>query len=172
MGVTTLTMSINVWHTLDKMYANRSRARSVNTCITLATTKKGASTMIEFYSKMKSYANEMTVSGQPLGDEEFVAYVLTGLDEEIYNSFVSSIVTRVEPIAPAELYSQILAFELRFMQQAAHTSYNSASFANTVSRGHGPSWTRGGSPSRGRGRFFGSGRGSSPRRSRGGYNTK
>jgi hypothetical protein len=104
-GVTTLMTLVDVWHTLDKMYANRTRARSVSTRIALATTKKGASTMTEFYSKMKSYADEMTVFGQPLRDEEFVAYVLTGLDEEIYNSFVSSIVTWVEPIAPAELYS-------------------------------------------------------------------
>jgi hypothetical protein len=127
MGVTTLTTSADVWRTLDGMYATRTRARSVNTRIALATTRKGASTMTEFYSKMKSYADEMTASGQTLGDEEFVAYVLTGLDEEIYNSFVSSIVTRVKPISPAELYSQMLAFELRLMKQAANTSYTSSS---------------------------------------------
>jgi hypothetical protein len=91
--------------------------------------------MTEFYSKMKSYADEMTASGQTLGDEEFVGYVLTGLDEEIYNSFVSSIVTRVEPISPTELYSQMLAFEHRLTKQAANTSYTSSS-ANAASWGH------------------------------------
>jgi hypothetical protein len=79
--------------TIVVKYATRTCTRSINTRIALATTRKGASTMIEFYSKMKSYADEMTASGQTLGDEEFVAYVLTGLDEEIYNSFVPSIVT-------------------------------------------------------------------------------
>jgi hypothetical protein len=73
MGVTTLTSSADVWHTLDGMYATRTRARSVNTHIALATTKKGASTMTEFYSKMKSYADEITTSSQTLSDEEFVA---------------------------------------------------------------------------------------------------
>lgn len=169
MGVTTLTSSADVWRTLDGMYATRTRARSVNTRIALATTRKGASTMTEFYSKMKSYADEMTASGQPLGDEEFVAYVLTGLDEEIYNSFVSSIVTRVEPISPAKLYSHMLAFELRLTKQAANTSYTSSS-ANTASRGRRAPWTRDGPPSRGRGRSSGSGRGSSSSGSRGGYN--
>jgi hypothetical protein len=101
--------------------------------------------MTEFYSKMKSYADEMTASGQTLGDEEFVVYVLTGLDEEIYNSSVSSIVTRVEPISPAELYSQMLTFELWLMKQAANTSYTSTS-ANAASRGRGGPWTHGGSP--------------------------
>jgi hypothetical protein len=33
----------------------------------------------------------MATSGQPLGDEEFVAYVLTGMDEECYNPLVSSL---------------------------------------------------------------------------------
>jgi hypothetical protein len=148
MGVTTLTSSADVWCTLDGMYATRTRARSINTSIALATTRKGASTMTEFYSKMKSYTDEMTASGQTLGDEEFVAYVLTSLDEEVYNSFVSSIVTRVEPISPAELYSQMLAFELCLMKQAANTSYTSSS-ANTASWGCGAPWTRGGPPSHG-----------------------
>jgi hypothetical protein len=49
--------------------------------------------MVEYFSKMKCYAEEMTASGQPLDDEEFIAYVLTGLDEELYNPLVSSIVT-------------------------------------------------------------------------------
>jgi hypothetical protein len=168
MGVTTLTTTADVWRTLDGMYATRTRARSINTCIALAKTRKGVSTMTEFYSKMKSYADEMVASGQTLGDEEFVAYVLTGLDEEIYNSFVSSIVTRVEPISPTELYSQMLTFELRLMKQATNTSYTSSS-AIAVSWGCGAPWTHGGSPSRGRGRSSGSGRGSSSRGSCGGY---
>jgi hypothetical protein len=151
------------------MYATRTRARSVNTRIALATTRKGASTMTEFYSKMKSYTDEMAASGQTLSDEEFVAYVLTGLDEEVYNSFVSSIVTQVEPISPTELYSQMLPFELRLMKQAANTSYTS-SFTNTASQGCGAPWTRGGPPSRGRGRSSGSDRGSSSSGPCGGYN--
>jgi hypothetical protein len=40
MGVTTLTSLADVWHMLDGMYATRTRARSVNTRIALATTKK------------------------------------------------------------------------------------------------------------------------------------
>jgi hypothetical protein len=47
----------------------------------------------------------MATSGHRLGDEEFVAYVINVLHEEIYNSLISSIVTRVELISPSELYS-------------------------------------------------------------------
>jgi hypothetical protein len=32
---------------------------------------------------MKNYADKMAVYGQPLGDEESITYVLTGVDEEL-----------------------------------------------------------------------------------------
>jgi hypothetical protein len=92
--------------------------------------------MVEFYLKMKGYADEMIVSGQTLGNDEFVAYVLTGLNEEIYNAFVFSIVTRVEPISTSELYSQMLSYELRLEKQSA-SGYITHSSANAATRGHG-----------------------------------
>jgi hypothetical protein len=49
--------------------------------------------MTEYFSEMKNLADEMSSSGQPLGDKKFVSYVLTGLDGEIYNLLVSSIIT-------------------------------------------------------------------------------
>jgi hypothetical protein len=82
-----------------------ARWRLPNTCITLATTKKCTSTIAEFSSNMKGYADEMTSSSKALGNDKLAAYVLTSLDEEIYNAFVTSIVTRVEPISASKLYS-------------------------------------------------------------------
>jgi hypothetical protein len=61
--------------------------------------------MAEYFSKMRNYADDMAAAGKSLGDEEFVAYVLTRLNEEIYNAFMSSIVMRVEPISPSKLFS-------------------------------------------------------------------
>jgi hypothetical protein len=50
--------------------------------------------MVEYFSKMKNHADDMAVAGQPLGDEEFVAYILIGLNVKIYNTFVSECVSR------------------------------------------------------------------------------
>jgi hypothetical protein len=133
-GVTTHTSSTAVWSALEEMYASRTRVGFVNTRITLATTHKGASTMADYFNKMKSHADKIAATGQSLGDEEFVAYVLTGLDEEIYNSFVSSIVIRVEPITPYELYSQMLSFELRLDKQLGGTWQAQIRLAPCVSR--------------------------------------
>jgi hypothetical protein len=74
--------------------------------------------MADYFSKMKSYADEMAASGQSLTDEDFTTYVLTGLDAEFYNPLVSSIVTRVESIALPKLYSQMLSYELHINKQS------------------------------------------------------
>jgi hypothetical protein len=125
--------------------------------------------MADYYNKMKSHADDMASSGHPLGDEEFVTYILTGLDEELYHSLVSSIVTRVEPISPLELYSQMLSFELCLNKQSS----DSYSTANTASRGCGTSWSHGGPQKSGRGRGHGRGGGRDPSPSvRGGYTNK
>jgi hypothetical protein len=113
MGVTTIETSIEAWCALEGMYASPTRVCTVNICIAQATTKKGTTTMVEYYSKMKSYADDMASSSQPLGDEEFMVYVLTGVDEECYNPLVSSVVARAEPITPPKLYSEMLSYEHR-----------------------------------------------------------
>jgi hypothetical protein len=168
-GVTMLTMLVAVWSALQEMYASHTRAGSINTHIALAMTCKGASTMADCFNKMKRHANEMAATCQSLGDKEFVAYVLTGLDEEIYNSFVSSILTRVEPITPSELYSQMLSFELRLEKPTGGAGGYSS--MNVTTHGRGRPCTHGG-PSqsgRGHGRSHNSGRGA-PTGNRGSYN--
>jgi hypothetical protein len=96
MGVTTLTSSAEVSRTFESMFRSPTQVRSINTHIALATTKKGTSTMEELYSKMKGYADKITAFGT-LDNDEFIAYVLTGFDEEIYNAFVSSMSLGLNP---------------------------------------------------------------------------
>lgn len=67
-------------------------------------------------TKMKMLADEMAAAGKPLGEDEFMSYVLTGLDED-YNPLVTAVLARVEPIGYSELLSQILSFEGRLEMQ-------------------------------------------------------
>jgi hypothetical protein len=139
MSVTMHSTSAAMWAALDKMFGSHTHVQTVHTRIALATTRKGLSTMGKYYSKMKNLAEEMAASGSCLGDEEFIAYVLSGLDEEIYNSLVSSIVTHVEPISPSELYSQMISFQLHLEKQSAG-GFSSLPSANAASRGCGGPW--------------------------------
>jgi hypothetical protein len=72
---------------------------------------------------------------------------------------VPSIVMRVEPISPSEMFSQMISYELHLAKQSGG-GYSSAS-ANEATRGHGAPWSRGGNNfAHERGRSHGNGRGS------------
>jgi hypothetical protein len=64
-----------------------------------------------YYNKMKGFADEMAAAGKPLEDEDFISYVLAGLDQD-YNLFVKNM-TGKEEISLGAIYSQFLAAEAR-----------------------------------------------------------
>jgi hypothetical protein len=97
----------------------------------LATTQKGTSTVIEYISKMKNLADDMASAGKKLDDEELSSYILAWLDSE-YNSVVSSIAARTEPISFAELYSQLLAHENRLDLQNGGQGLSQSSVNNAT----------------------------------------
>jgi hypothetical protein len=107
----------------------------------LVTTQKGTMIVFEYVTKMKSLADDMASAGKKLDDEEIASYILAGLDYE-YNSVVSSIVARVDPISLGELYSQLLAHETRLDLQSQGIRGQSPASVNTPSCGRG-GFTRG-----------------------------
>ena len=121
----------------------------------LATASKGAASVSDYFTKMKSLADEMASAGRKLEDEELVSYILTGLDSE-FDSVVTAVSTRVEPITVNELYAQLVAHEQRLEIRGGEQQYS----VNMVAKG-----------GRGdRGNYsYNSGRGSG-RGNRGGFN--
>jgi hypothetical protein len=92
------------------------------------------------------------VTRAPLCDDELVAYILAGLDED-YNPVFTAVVAWNDPISPSELYSQLLSFEQHVSLQAHQMSGSSSSSAMTATQGRGFSSGRGyGGSDRGRGR--------------------
>jgi hypothetical protein len=59
---------------------SQSHAWTIQLRTRLATTRKGDQTTVVYYNKMKIFADEMAVVGKPLEDEDFISYVLVGLD--------------------------------------------------------------------------------------------
>jgi hypothetical protein len=108
----------------------------VNIRIALANTKKGNSTIAEYFAKMKALGDETVAVRRRLDDEELVEYVLTRLGED-YTSLVTNLTARVEPITVGELYSQLLNFET-CMDLTYGGSLGSGS-VNAASRGRGSS---------------------------------
>ncbi|WVZ67677.1 hypothetical protein U9M48_016724 [Paspalum notatum var. saurae] len=131
--VATAKTAAQAWSTLQTMFASQVRARAINTRLALTTTQKGTMLVSEYFAKMKALGDQMAAAGKPLEDEEMVAYILNGLDAD-FNGLVSALVTRVEPISVAELYTQLLSFETRLdLQQGGSNS--SANIATRVGRG-------------------------------------
>jgi hypothetical protein len=154
------------WKEIEGMFSSQTRARVVNTRMALANTKKGNTSTAKYFAKMRALSDEMNAAGQKLEDEELIEYILAGLDFE-YNPVVSVVVARVEPISISELYTQVLAFEMRLELMGQGASSFSTSSANSAQRGRG-----GFSHGQGRGRGTpgrgGGGRGQNSSPSRGG----
>lgn len=104
------------WSAIEDMFSSQTRARAINVRLALTTTQKGTSSIAEYFGKMKSLGDEFAASGKPLDNDDMVAYIVNGLDED-YNSVVSALVTRVEPITVSDLYAQLLNFESRLELQ-------------------------------------------------------
>jgi hypothetical protein len=147
-----------VWSTLSDLYSSQTRACAVNTCIALATTKKNQPSVSDYYAKISHFADELAASGNPLRNDEIVAYLLAGLDED-FNPVFTAIVERVDPITPSELYSQLLSFKHHTNLQV-HNSSGGSSLAMAASHSRGSSGGRGSGgldccSGRGRGRGHG-----------------
>jgi hypothetical protein len=74
--VITCVRAIDVWSELSKLYPSHARVRTVDTHIALVTTKKHHLSIVEYYNKMRSLANDILSTGTPLRDEELASYIL------------------------------------------------------------------------------------------------
>ncbi|CAN6310998.1 unnamed protein product [Urochloa humidicola] len=117
--------SAELWAAVEEIFSSTTRARSMNTRIALTNLKKGNMSVTAYMTKMKALADELAAAGKPLGDEEFTAFVVNGLDED-YNPLVSALMARIEPIVYNELLSQLISFEGRLKIQRGGGGSNSS----------------------------------------------
>jgi hypothetical protein len=126
-----LKTSKDVWDKLDGLYVAQSRASAMQLRMQLATLKKqNLSATTDYFNRVKNLADSLVAAGAPVRDDEVVAYILTGLPEE-YDSLVTSVTTRAEPMPLGEVYTNLLSFEVRLINRnGGHTLT-----ANYASRG-------------------------------------
>jgi hypothetical protein len=127
--------SHEVWSTLSTNYSGASQAISLNTRVQLATLKKGGLSATEYFNKMKALADTLAIIDQPLKDEEFIAYLLAGLDES-YDSLVTSVTNRYDTIPLSGLFTYLLSQESRIEPRQTAPKADEYS-ANFVDRGRG-----------------------------------
>ncbi|KAK1629949.1 hypothetical protein QYE76_004264 [Lolium multiflorum] len=130
------TTSREAWAALDTSYSTQSISRSMAIRTQLGELKKNDLSVTLYYNKISALADTLASIGQPLRPEEFISYVVNGLDDD-YDSLVENITGRTIPIQPRELYARMLAMEQRMVSRRSSPSYAAANVA-----------TRGGKPSK------------------------
>jgi len=91
---------------------------------------------------MKGLADDMASAGKKIEDEELISYILTGLGDD-YESIVTFVSVRAEPISVQELYTQLVAHEQRIEMRNNGGHQSSAIVAYKGGRGGGNRSVRG-----------------------------
>ncbi|KAF5452112.1 hypothetical protein F2P56_027145 [Juglans regia] len=157
------TTSHEVLTTLQNLFAAQSSAHVVHIQYQLATLKKGSESISKYYQKAISLAASLGAAGHPVSQSQFSIYLLAGLGSD-YESIVTSITTRPEPLSSHQIYSFLLNHESRLTHQhqsltsgtniaAYPTSFRPPSSASNSTRGRNQNH-RGGRRGRGRGGQF------------------
>lgn len=78
----------------------------------------------EYFEKMRSIADHLTVIGSPMLDSYLVHHILNGLGQN-FNSFVVAITTRSDPVTIADFHGFVLTHEALLSGQQALPMANS-----------------------------------------------
>ena len=77
----------------------------------LTTLKKGNSSISDYFHWFTTLVDTLAVIDQPLNDFEVVSFLLASLRLD-YDSFVTSMTTRVDPLSIEDLYGHLLVHEI------------------------------------------------------------
>ena len=109
-SVTMLKSSSEVWSTLTTMFSAASTSKVLQLRMQLSKLSKGELSAPAYFQKVKALTDTMSAIGKPLDDEEIIAYLLSGLDEE-YDSLVDSIAARTDSPSLSEVYSLFIGHD-------------------------------------------------------------
>jgi histone deacetylase 1/2 len=99
---------------------------------------------------MKTLADSLAAIGQPLREDEIIAYILAGLGPD-YDSLVTTLSVKAEDLTLDEVYAHLLAYEHRHDLHDSDYSLGGGASANFSRRGGGHGNGGGGNPSSGQG---------------------
>jgi hypothetical protein len=129
--------SMDAWTTLEHAFAYVSTSRSMSLRSELADIKKLDSSASTYFNKMKVLADTLASIGQPLHDEEFVVFIIKGLDAE-YDNPAEAVHNAKPPMSPHELYSRLLFTEQRVEARRSSATIAEQPAAYWATRGQRP----------------------------------
>jgi hypothetical protein len=100
----------DAWTTLASSFASVSSSRYMQLRRQLSEVKKLDSSATTYFNKVKNMSDTLTSIWQPLRQEEFISYLLAGLDDD-YDALVDRVGARTTPIPIRDLFAQLLSTE-------------------------------------------------------------
>lgn len=79
-------------------------------CYQVSTFKKGDSSILDYYQKVKSLGDILATIGKPLENYEIISFLLARLDSS-YESLITSITTHVDPLSMDDIFSHLFNHE-------------------------------------------------------------
>ncbi|KAA8519374.1 hypothetical protein F0562_013630 [Nyssa sinensis] len=142
-----------LWHSMVSMFSSQSQAKEFQIRFQLTNFTRGEQSITDYFSKVRLLADSLAATGNLIFEKELISCILNGLGPT-YESFLTSITTRSDPLTSHDLYQLLLIHESRLNHTTTLTtpfsdfSANFTSSSQTHSRGS----FRSGRQGRGRGR--------------------
>ena len=135
--VTRCFTSRQAWVALEKMFNSQSHSRIMQVHLQLSTLKKGSSSISDYYHRFQTLIDILAYVGHPIDELEQQGFLLGGLGPE-YDPFVTSVLTRADPLSMEEIYGHLLTHEIRLdhNQSSIDLSIAGANFAARGSHPH------------------------------------
>lgn len=108
--VVNLKTSRKVWVALDKMFACQSKAPVMQSRFQLASLKKGAMSISDYFEKAQTLTQNLAAIGEPVKESDLVSSIFARLSVE-YDSLVTNYTTHLQPVMLDNLYGHILIHE-------------------------------------------------------------
>ena len=105
-----------IWSTLDWIYVATSKSRLLELRTEIQSLKKDGLTVDEYVLKLKTLVDKLSSIGEPVSNRDQLINLFQGLGAE-YNSFVTSINSRVDLPTVEEVHSLLLSYDLRLQTQ-------------------------------------------------------
>ncbi|KAK0586810.1 hypothetical protein LWI29_012692 [Acer saccharum] len=128
-SVISCTTSFEAWDALEKLFSSQSQARTLQLRMQLQTSKKNASSVSEYFVKMKCIADNLSATGNPITEEDLLLYLLAGIGSD-YDPVVVNVTARTDNLTLHEVYALLLNHESRMEQLAATTNIDTQTGIN------------------------------------------
>lgn len=107
-----LSSSSSIWHTLEKHFANQSRAKIMQYKHKLQTLRKENMQMSEYLSKVKMCCDLLNSVGHHVSDEDQITHIMHGLGRD-YDPIMIAVSAKGASWSAGDVHSLLLTFESR-----------------------------------------------------------